>query len=143
MAEFLDMPGFLIRRAHQTATALFADYMAQANLPLTPFQFAALSAIAAHPGLDQASVATMADCDRATMGGVLDRLAERGLILRQTSPKDRRAKVLDLTPEGAALLEQATPIAAKVQHQLTAGLHPDERKQLAGLLEKIVQQRPA
>ena len=57
MSDFLTMPGYLIRRAHQAATARFAEEMSKAGLTLTPFQYAALSAIAAQPGLDQARVA--------------------------------------------------------------------------------------
>ena len=37
---------------------------------------------------------------RSTLTSILDRLFERGLITRQTSPSDRRSFVIDLTPAG-------------------------------------------
>ena len=141
MTDFLTMPGYLIRRAHQAATARFAEEMSQAGLALTPFQYAALSAIAAQPGLDQARVAQMADCDRATMGGVLDRLVDRGLVARTVSERDRRARVLHLTESGAALLAQARPVAETVQEALTEGFSDGDRAILTDLLTRIAGRR--
>ena len=55
---YKEMPGHLIRRAHQVSSAVFHDRMQREGLDVTPFQFAALSAIAQNPGVDQATVAT-------------------------------------------------------------------------------------
>jgi DNA-binding MarR family transcriptional regulator len=141
MSDFLTMPGYLIRRAHQAATARFSEEMSQAGLTLTPFQYAALSAIASEPGLDQARVAQLADCDRATMGGILDRLVDRGLVARAVSDRDRRARVLKLTESGAALLDRARPVADHVQQGLTEGFSPQERANLTELLRRIADSR--
>src|SRR5690348_2368169 len=43
MSDMYEQPGFLIRRAHQAATAAFA--VATADIDLTPVQFASLIAI--------------------------------------------------------------------------------------------------
>src|SRR6056297_1440679 len=90
--EIYTMPGHLIRRLNQISVALFAERMAQAGLTLTPVQYAALSAVAAHPGIDQARVAGLIAYDRATLGKVVDRLESRGLLSRRTASHDRRAK---------------------------------------------------
>jgi DNA-binding MarR family transcriptional regulator len=42
-------------------------------------------------------------CDPSNVTGIVDRLEERGLIERHTSPGDRRVKMLALTPEGAVV----------------------------------------
>lgn len=38
--------------------------------------------------------------DRATIGGVVDRLEQKGLLEREVSPDDRRARLLRLTGAG-------------------------------------------
>ena len=74
----------------------------------------------------------------STITGVIQRLADKGLIDRQKRPEDRRAVVLTLTPEGRQLLERAPHVA---QGQLVAALRKlpgEEVTQLRGTLEQIV-----
>lgn len=130
------MPGHLIRRLNQISVALFMDQMDQANLSLTPVQFAALSAIRSNPGIDQATVAGMIAYDRATLGKVIDRLDTRGLVERTTSPTDRRAKNLTLTLAGNTLLDTARPYVDIVQPGILAGLSAAEYDTFIDLLQK-------
>lgn len=131
------MPGYLIRRAHQISTALFAARLAEAGSDLTPVQFGALSAIRHQPGLDQATLAEMIAYDRVTIGGVLDRLQAKGLILRSISKADRRARCLEITPAGAALLAELFPVIENVQADILSGLSPDEKEVFVALLKKV------
>ena len=104
------MPGHLIRRLHQLSTQVFAAAMAQAGEDLTPVQFTMMDALAAEPGLDQASLARAIGKDRATVGAVAERLAKKGLIARTASAHDRRAIELALTgPEAAAGMPGSRP----------------------------------
>lgn len=140
--SFDTMPGHLVRRAQQVSSAIFADVMTREGIDITPFQFAALSAIAMHPGTDQAGVATQAAIDRATVGGVIDRLVEKGFVARTVSKADRRARVLTLTPEGEAILARTHRAAERVQEALTAGLDADEREVLGDLLARVARNHP-
>ena len=47
--SFSRLPGHLVRRVHQVATAYFAE---ECGADLTAVQYAALVAIGAHPGID-------------------------------------------------------------------------------------------
>lgn len=131
-----DMPGHLIRRMHQISVSVFAEAMAAAGEDATPVQFAALSAIAAHPGIDQATLAGAIAYDRATIGGVVDRLAQKGLVAREVSSRDRRARVLTLTRAGEAALARLTPLVAALQDDILGGLDATERETLLSLLRK-------
>lgn len=142
MTEFHDMPGHLVRRAHQVSTALFHDHMTREGIDITPFQFAALSAIRLQPGLDQATVAAWTACDRATIGGVVDRLVEKGFVTRSVSPSDRRARVLHLSESGHATFEQVKTIAQEIQDEITMGLSEDEKTTLVRLLKRVSENHP-
>ncbi len=130
------MPGHLIRRLNQISVALFMERMNGAGLSLTPVQFAALSAIRAHPGIDQATLAGLVAYDRATMGKVIDRLEARTLLRRTTSRRDRRAKELTLSEAGNALLEVAWPHVDALQPDILSGLNESERATFVALLAK-------
>ncbi|WP_297108741.1 MarR family transcriptional regulator [uncultured Devosia sp.] len=132
-------PGFQIRRLQQSAVAIFLREMAQAGHDLTPVQYAVLSSIAVHPGLDQAGHAGQAALDKATMGGVVDRLVGKGLIARTVNPANRRARILSLTDKGRDVLNQCEPVVNRVQDNILAGLSDLERAQFTALLDKVVE----
>lgn len=137
MTEFHKMPGHLVRRLNQIATALFREHMHARDLDLTPVQFAALSALSDAPGMDQATLAATIAYDKVTLGGVVDRLASKGLIARAPSLTDRRAKTLSLTQKGTQTLKSVTPTVAALQSDILHGLDPDEADQLVALLAKL------
>jgi len=104
-----------------------------------------LSAIQCHvlhliePGrpLPMSRLAETLSCDASNVTGLVDRLESRGLVRRQPSPRDRRVKVLELTPAGARL-------RAQLMRQMTGGSPPlsrlslDQRRTLVKILEALV-----
>lgn len=136
MADLYDMPGHLIRRLHQISVSLFAARMAEAGLDLTSVQYAALVTVRENPGLDQATLAGLIAYDRVTIGGVVERLVQKGLLRREVSPQDRRARVLTLTPAGQAVLETADPWVGRVQADILSDLTESERAIFTELLRK-------
>ena len=73
---------------------------------LTPMQLHALRAL--EPGLEltMSSLAGSLFCDASNVTGIVDRLEDRGLIERRPAAHDRRAKLLAVTQEGAALRQE-------------------------------------
>ena len=138
MTAVSKMPGHLIRRLQQLATHRFAVRMREAELDITPVQFAALDAIHAQPGIDQASVAALIAYDRATIGGVIDRLVAKGLVSRDVSPTDRRARVLRLSGQGEDVYRALVAQVGRVQDDILAGLDAGEREQFIALARKIL-----
>ncbi len=136
MPEIYEMAGHLIRRLNQISVSVFADRMAREGHELTSVQFAALTLIEADPGIDQATLAGAIAYDRATIGGVVDRLQHKGLIERTVSRKDRRARSLCLTDKGRQLIDEVRPIVWDLQKDILAGLDPSEQKDLLALLKK-------
>lgn len=137
MSEIHRMAGHQIRRLNQISQALFRERMASAWVELTPVQYAALATLDERPGLDQASLAAIIAYDKVTIGGVIDRLAAKGLVDRRPSPTDRRAKALSLTPEGAALLDRVRPVVWALQDDILAGLTGEERSCFLDLLARL------
>lgn len=132
------MAGHLIRRLNQMSTQVFMHRMQAAGYDLTPVQFAALDAIHASPGLDQAGIAAKIAYDKATIGGVIDRLEQKGFIKRSISKSDRRAKEVRLTSHGLRLYEEILPIVADLQAEILVGLEPAEQEQFLVLAKKAV-----
>lgn len=135
----LKMAGHLIRRLHQQSTQIFAQRTQEAGFDLTPVQYAALDAIHAHPGTDQSRVAELIGYDRATIGGVIDRLEKKGWVRRTVSDVDRRARVLTLTAQGDSIRLAVEPIVEDLQKDILLPLSDAEQEFFVHLTRQVVQ----
>jgi MarR family transcriptional regulator, lower aerobic nicotinate degradation pathway regulator len=132
--SFSRLPGHLIRRVHQVATAIFAE---ECRGELTAVQYAALVAIGAHPRIDATRLSAIIYFDRSTIGDVLDRMDAKGWIVRQSTPTDRRIKRLTLSREGRKVLRRVAPAILRVQERLLEPLTAGEAKTIVSLLAKM------
>ena len=138
MRDNNEMPGHLARRFQQIAVAVFLNEVGEAGFDLTPVQYAALAAIRQNPGTDQVTLAGLIAYDRTTITGVVDRLAQKGLVVREASSRDRRARELRLTDEGIRTLRQITPAVEAAQQIMLRGLTEKEAQELMQLLQKVL-----
>jgi DNA-binding MarR family transcriptional regulator len=128
--------GHLLRRAHQRHVSLFQEHAVAAGL--TPTQFATLLRLQELGRASQNALGRAVALDSATIQGVVQRLAGRGLVFASRDPMDRRVVVLELTSEGCVLLEQARAAAARTNEALLAPLSAPERAQLLLLLRRLL-----
>jgi MarR family transcriptional regulator, temperature-dependent positive regulator of motility len=134
--EIREMPGHLIRRLHQVSVSIFMEEAGKAGFDLTPVQYGALSTLRSNPAIDQATLAGLIAYDRVTIGGVVDRLVQKGLVRREINKRDRRARELSLTDEGERLFKAVTPAVHRVQALTLSGLDDEEREIFLKLLRK-------
>jgi DNA-binding MarR family transcriptional regulator len=131
-----DLPGHYIRRLQQIAVGVFMEETQ--DFGVTPVQFAALNALVATPGIDQRTLAASIGFDTSTLGGVVDRLEARGWVKRQVSPEDRRARLLQVTPEGKQLLQELSASVLSTQERILAPLPEAERQEFLRMLKVLV-----
>jgi len=135
MHDLYEHPGHLLRRAQQISVSIFYDEMGS---ELTPVQYAILTRLAAHPGIDQVSLAGLAAIDTSTGATVCARLEEKGLLERKVIPHNRRQRALTITVEGTRLLDTLVPGAQRLRQRLLDPLSPEEQAQFMTLLAKLV-----
>ena len=133
---FHHMPGHHIRRLQQVAVAIFMREVDGADI--TPVQFAALAALHDRRTCDQATLAALIGYDRATIGGVIDRLEAKRWIGRTAGRRDRRTKLVTLTPAGAAALRRVVRDVERAQALLLAPLAASERRRFERLCQKLL-----
>ena len=138
MKDNNEMPGHLARRFQQIAVAVFHAEVGEAGYDLTPVQYAALAAVRTNPGIDQATLAGLIAYDRTTIGGVVDRLVQKGLLARNPSSRDRRARELQITDEGRKTLCEIEPAVEAAQRIMLRGLTAPEAEELMRLLHKAI-----
>jgi MarR family 2-MHQ and catechol resistance regulon transcriptional repressor len=99
--------------------------------------FAALEALLHKGPLTITEIQSKVPLALGSMTAAVDRLEKKGLILRTPSPKDRRAKVLKLSPKGRAMVEAAFTRHAADLEAVMAVLDQPEKRRLHDLLKKI------
>ena len=135
LGELDTLLGFHLRRAQAT---LYRDFAAAlAKLDLTQRQFAVLELLRANPGASQVKLAEVLALDRPAMMTVVDRLEQRGLLLRQRSASDRRRQEIRLTEAGHALLAKATRRVRRHDARFLSRFSRAEARVLVGWLRRI------
>ena len=125
--------GFLLRRASQRHLAIFAQCIPD----LTPTQFAAMAKAQDLGPVSQADLGRATAMDGATLKGVVDRLAGRGLVELTPSAEDRRRIMVRLSPERERLFAMLPAPAHDISAETLAPLTADEKRKILTLLKKI------
>ena len=129
-------PGHLIRRAQQLAVAIFMEETAGHDA--TPVQFAILNALMDDPGEDQITLSNRVAFDTATLGSVIGRIEVKGWVTRKADARDKRRKLLWITPEGEQIALGMKRAVSKAQQRIVSPLNTEERVLLSALLAKLV-----
>src|SRR5262249_47267915 len=130
-------PGFMIRRVHQIAVALFIEETGK--LGVTNRQYGILFVLKHRPGVDQISVANLLGLDRSTTGMVLKKLEQDGLVVRSVDAHDRRRHSLHLTRPGEKLLSRLAEPARKARARvLRSEEHTSELQSLTNLVCRLL-----
>ena len=99
---------------------------------------AALATVAEREPVSQAELGRILKVDPKDMSAIVNDLHQRGLIVRNPDPADRRKNAISLSPAGTRLLRRTAKLGEQANADLTAALTPDEREQLITLLTRIV-----
>ena len=101
---------------------------ARSGSDITPSQSSALARIEQDGPLRLGALAEQEGTTAATMSRVIDSLADRDLIERVPDPLDGRASLVQLSPEGGALVHELRAGYTEALRNALSELSPAERK---------------
>jgi len=133
------LPRILGYHLRRTQVAIFQHFSrtVAAQEDITPGLFGMLQVIAANPGLGQSRLAETMEVDRSTIVKVVDQLEGRGLIMRESSPTDKRSHCLRLTDKGRSALRRMEALVLRHEDEFAKDLSAEERRTLVGLLMRL------
>lgn len=137
MTEVSKSIGFLLAKAYQRACALYKEKFG--NYELTPQQFGLLRFLWEEDGITQVELSSRSQVDRTTIGGLIDRLEQSGLLKRLPHPEDRRAYRISLTDAGKSLEAELAPLAEELHKAILEPLSSAEVQTLLTILQKLKQ----
>jgi len=108
-----------------------------ANTGLCLTDFAALDALLHKGPLTISEIQDKVLLASGSMTAAIDRLEKRGLVVRKSTPKDRRARIVQLTREGKQLAAECFAKHAKDLEVVMSVLSAKEKQQIYGSLKKL------
>ena len=127
--------GFLLARC--SAMAVRATNAALAGVGLRARHYAVLQVAAVPGGSSQRQLGLDLGLDPSAVVSLVDDLQKAGLVARTPDPADRRARVINATDRGLAVLRKAAPMVADAVGSMTDPLGADEVELLRGLLQRV------
>jgi MarR family 2-MHQ and catechol resistance regulon transcriptional repressor len=125
----------VIAKSYRALSLLAEQSIANTGLCLT--DFAALEALLHKGPLTISEVQDKVRLASGSMTAAVDRLEKLGLVVRKSSPSDRRARVLELTVQGKRIAASCFERHAKDLEALMSALSEREMEQLYGSLKKL------
>lgn len=110
-----------------------------AEYQVTAEQWAILDSLWEEDGQTQQQLANQTNKNKASITHLIDNLEKRKLVKRVTHEKDRRNKMVCLTPDGAELKGPLRKTVKQTVKQLTKGLDKKDMKGCRKTLKKLVQ----
>tara|TARA_B100001179_G_scaffold125738_1_gene90049 strand:+ start:1513 stop:1959 length:447 start_codon:yes stop_codon:yes gene_type:complete len=107
------------------------------TLGITGPQARLLLALDRSPGQKQTFHAELLEVEPITLGRMVDRMEDSGLVERRADPSDRRARLLYLTPRARGEIERIRAALDVMLEQMNDGLDESEEAELSRMLQHI------
>jgi MarR family transcriptional regulator, transcriptional regulator for hemolysin len=117
-----------VRRAYDAALAKAGVNLSEASV---------LAHLQDSGALTQTDLARRIGTGRARMGAWIDGLVEKGAVVREPDPNDRRVWMVALTPAGHTLWAETARIDRSIRRVLRDGTTEEDRARLDALLTVI------
>ncbi|MEU4540725.1 MarR family winged helix-turn-helix transcriptional regulator [Streptosporangium sp. NPDC023825] len=127
--------GLLLRKAHWRVAAVMAEALRPLGIELR--HFAVLIVLIDRGSTVQRDLAAATGSDKAGIMRIVDDLERKGLAVRKSVPGDRRARAVEITPQGVELFDAAHVAAEPLVERLVAELGPGEPERLKDLLTRL------
>lgn len=135
------VPAHLARRFQQICLGIASEVTEPAGL--TPIEYAIIGALDDAPDLDQGSLAALLGINAVSAHHMTHRLEAVGLLEQRVGPRDRRSRVIRLTPNGQALRKELRSSGRAAQERILAPLAPAERLLFVDMLTRLVEAHEA
>ncbi|MDA0141551.1 MarR family winged helix-turn-helix transcriptional regulator [Solirubrobacter deserti] len=135
----VDLIFLLSRAAHALQTEMTA---ALEQINATPRAYCVLGN-ARKGEYTQKELADLCALDKTTMVVTMDALEKDGLAERRSSPTDRRARIIAVTPAGEEVVERGEQIVSALYADVLGSLPEDQREALVGALQTLMNGRLA
>lgn len=136
VSDVPDCTVFLLGKAYQKAHADFKTHLKPFGL--TNMQHLVLEGLWHREGLTAADLGKVLILDKATLSGVLERMAEADWIIKRQDPNDKRVFRLFPSDRANRMKDELIAVRRKANDLLLSGFSREERLLFKRLLKDLV-----
>jgi DNA-binding MarR family transcriptional regulator len=126
--------GYLLNRLSVTSKNSFNKQIKRYGV--SPEQWIILFRVVENNGLTQKELSDSTFKDQGNLTRMIDKLVQKGYLLRDTDENDRRSVNLHATHSSKQLVEKIAPISQQQNERLSEGFSEDEKKIFTELLNR-------
>ena len=127
---------FLLGKAYQKAHGDFKRRLKPYGL--TNIQHLVLEGLWYRNGMTATEISRLLRLDKATLSGVLDRMAETGWVIRKPDPDDGRVHRIFTAEKADTLKETLIEERKKANDEILSPFSPEDRQSLRRLLWEMI-----
>jgi DNA-binding MarR family transcriptional regulator len=129
----------LLSLTHLLVSRRVSEAVAARGHPVKPSHGAVFAQVDAE-GSRLTDLARGAQMSPQAMGELVDELEDLGYVVRTPDPRDRRAKLIRLTPAGRQCAEDGSASVRELEHELTDVLGERNHRQLRRSLFRLLEE---
>jgi DNA-binding MarR family transcriptional regulator len=129
--------GYQLAQANVSMKRVFQRHVGE-PFQLRAVEFSVLALLATNRQVSPKHLGAVLGMPAPNLKVILDRLIDRGLLLRTRSTQDKRAQVVTLTRDGQVLAKRSLAIAEHMEDAALAHLSAAERAILLELLGRVI-----
>jgi MarR family transcriptional regulator, organic hydroperoxide resistance regulator len=127
---------WLLHRAAQRMRGATGEQAEKHGIQLR--DYIVLSALDKTPNLTQVELAKALGLDKTTLMSQLDRLERIGLVVRRSDPRDRRARIPEITQAGNALRAKVASACDSIEGSVLKSFSQDQVESFRRMLFGII-----
>lgn len=127
--------GFIIHDAARLRRIVIDDLFKP--LRVTRSQAWAMAYLSRRDGVPQSDLADEMGLGKVTLGGLIDRLQDVGMVERRADANDRRIKRIHLTPEGRRVIKEMRVLTVQANEDMLQGISVEEVRSCVEMLRKL------
>lgn len=106
---------------------------------ITTEQWTVLSCLWDNGKINQQMICEFTQKDKPSVTRLIDNLEKKNLVRRKSDPKDRRNRIIHLTPQGAALKQKTTEVVHNIVNHALEDISDEELSIAKDVLLRIMQ----
>ena len=127
---------YLLNQAAEAASRSFAQVY-RTGYAMTRTQWRVLANLGRFGAMTARDICRISHLEKTKVSRAVAGLEDRGWLSRETSPNDRRAEILRLTPAGHGIYDQLGALAADHDRALRVTLGPERAASLTEILREL------
>ena len=127
---------YMLAQAAETVSAKFQPYYRE-RYGMLRTEWRVLFHLGQYGDMTAKGICDLATLHKTKVSRAVRALQQKGFLKRSTSPGDKRAEVLSLTPRGVAVFEDLSRAARSFEADLTSDMPEDELAQLRKTLKRL------